>query len=109
MKKEIQVKPTMKVVASELGKRGYQGAVSSVAEQTQDETGVKLTTKKTASELSKRGHQGAVSSLAKQMKKETGVKSTMEEATWELGKRGAGWVTRQAPGKVQARHRAFTN
>jgi hypothetical protein len=72
-----------KDVRSENGSRANQGAVSSVANQMELETGEKPTLKEAAIELASRGKQGAVCSFANKMELETGEKPTLKEAAYE--------------------------
>ena len=80
-----------KEARSENGRRANQGAVSSVANQMELETGEMPTLKKAASELGSRANQGTVLSVANQMK----------EKTWRL----LSW----AVGVTKARLRAWLN
>jgi hypothetical protein len=52
--------PTLAVAASELGRRGNQGAVGSVTNQMKLKTGEMPTLTAAASELGRRGNQGAL-------------------------------------------------
>jgi hypothetical protein len=79
---------TEKDVHLENGRRGNQGAVRSIANQMELETGVMPTLKKAASELGSRANQGAVLSVANQMELKSGKKATLKEAATELGSRG---------------------
>jgi hypothetical protein len=83
-----------KDVRSESGRRGNQGAVRSVANQMELETGKKPTLKEAAFELSSRGNQAQVRSVANQMELETGVMPTLKEAAYEylsnLGRKSVG-------------------
>jgi hypothetical protein len=74
-----------KDVRSENGRRGNEGAVCSVANQMELETGEKPTLKAAASELGRRGNEGAVRSVANQMELKTGEKPTLIAAASELG------------------------
>ena len=76
-----------KEVRSENGRRANQGAVSSVANQMELETGEMPTLKKAASKLGSRANQGTVLSVANQMKGKTGVMLTLKAAASELGSR----------------------
>jgi hypothetical protein len=80
-------KAPLKEAATELGSRGNEGAVRSVANQMELKTGKKATLE-AAVELGSRANQGAVSSVANQMELETGEKPTLKEAAFELASRG---------------------
>jgi hypothetical protein len=77
-----------KEVRSENGSRGNQGAVRSVANQMELETGEMPTLAAAASELGSRANQGAVRSVANQMELEIGEMPSLEAATSEFGRRG---------------------
>jgi hypothetical protein len=72
-----------KDVRSESGSRGNKGAVRSVANQMELETGVMPTLKEAASEQGSRGNEGAVCSFANKMELETGDKPTLKEAAYK--------------------------
>jgi hypothetical protein len=88
MELERGKKATLKEAATELGSRGNEGAVCSVANQIELKTGKKATLKEAATELSSRGNKGAVCSVANQMELKTGKKATLKEAATELSSRG---------------------
>jgi hypothetical protein len=77
-----------KDVRSENGRRGNQGAVCSVTNQMELETGEMPTLKAATFELGSRAIQGAVRSVANQMELETGEMPTLKAAAFELGSRG---------------------
>ncbi len=88
MKEKTGEMLTLAVAASELGSRGNQGTVRSIAKQMKEKTGEMLTLAVAASELGSRGNQGTVCSVAKQMKEKTGEMPTLVAAASELGSRG---------------------
>jgi len=78
--------PTLAAAASELGHRGIQGSVCSVANQMELKTGEMPTLAAAASELGSRGNEGAVRSVANQMKEKSGVMPSLESAASERGR-----------------------
>jgi len=86
MKEETGEMPSLVAAASELGSRGNEGAVSSVANQMELETGKKATLKEAATELGSRCTQGAVRRVANQIELKTGVMPSLEAAAFELNR-----------------------
>ena len=87
MKEKTGEMPTLAAAASELGSRGNEGAVRSVANQMKEKTGEMPTLAVAASELGNRGNEGAFRSVANQMNEKTGEMPTPADAAYELGSR----------------------